>query len=129
MEVSLSTFRKGLGVHELFSESLDEYWATDDVLPHLLTISFNKYTYVHSLKLYLNFEMDDSYTPEKFKIYFNKNIVKIETKEINGEIKIPIGEYLIELNFKILENHSDGKDSRLRRFKVMAGETEEIKMQ
>lgn len=128
MEIFLSSFKKGFGLKELFSDDLNEYWCTDEQLPHLLKISFDKKTYIYSLVLTLIFYEDTSYTPRKFILYFNKKTLEVEFQnEPSSELEIRIDDHVFDIYLTIVENHVDGKDSHVRKLRVMESPTEEIK--
>lgn len=78
MEIILSSSKRGYGLKELMSSDTEEYWNSDDELPHSITVSFFKKTYVYSINLLLLYSSDESYTPEKIAMYYrraNKRIV------------------------------------------------------
>lgn len=127
MEISLSSFKRGFGLKELMSDDLNEYWCTEEQLPHLIKISFPKLTYVFSLRLTLNFIQDDSYTPEKFILYYNNKFREVEYNEPNIEAELLVCDHVFDIYLTIVENHSEGKDSHVRRLRVMESLTEEIK--
>lgn len=127
MEIILSSSKKGYGLAELVSSNSNNFWSTDDVLPHSITISFQKKTYVHSINLLLSYSGDESYTPETLSIHFMNKTVTQRFREPEGEKSIPIGCIVFDMHIIITSNHSDGKDSHLRGLKVMASPTEQIK--
>ncbi len=127
MEIILSSSKKGYGLAELLSNSTNSFWSTDDVLPHAITISFHKKTYVHSINLLLSYSGDESYTPETISIHFMNKKVTQSFREPEGEKAILVGSIVFDIHILITSNHSDGKDSHIRGLKVMSSPTEQIK--
>lgn len=127
MEILLSSSKRGYGLNELLSENNDDFWSTDDTLPHAITISFQRKTYVHSLNLLLSYSHDESYTPENIVVHFSNKSIKQTFKEPEGEKSIMIKSFVFDIHLVILSNHSDGKDSHIRGLKVMSSPTEIIK--
>ncbi|KAM0679707.1 Anaphase-promoting complex subunit 10 [Glugoides intestinalis] len=127
MEIILSSSKKGYGLAELLSSSTRKFWSTDDVLPHAITISFQKKTYVHSINLLLSYADDDSYTPETVSVHFMNKTVTQSFREPEGEKAIPVCSIVFDMHVLITSNHSDGKDSHVRGLKIMSSPTEQIK--
>lgn len=126
MEIILSSAKKGYGLNELLNTCKDEFWSTDDTLPHSITINFPKKTYIHSLGLLLSFSLDESYTPENLVIYFNKKSIKQSFREPEGEKAILIDDFVFDIYIVITSNHSDGKDSHIRGLNIKSSPTEII---
>lgn len=124
MEIVLSSAKRGYGLNELLSKNKDEFWSTDDTLPHSITISFPRRTYVHSLGFVLSYTLDESYTPENITVYFNKQAVKQCFSEPEGEKTVPIDSFVFDIHIVIASNHSDGKDSHIRGLNVRTSPTE-----
>lgn len=109
---------------------------SDGPQPHRLNIHFIKRVEIRALRLYLDYELDESYTPTKIQITagFGPNLtVPFATMELNmpkGWIDVPItgagggpdGHSLCcwFVRVIILENHQNGKDTHLRGIKVYA---------
>lgn len=68
MDIRLSSYKRDLGVKELFSSDFSEYWATGDALPHGIQIDCTRPTFIEAARDYLNFTRDDSYTLQKFEV-------------------------------------------------------------
>lgn len=131
MEIFLSSAKRGYGLKQLLSSSHSEYWHSDDSLPHSITISFFKKTYVFSVNILLSYFLDESYTPENICVYYksqskdNKNLfadfkeAKYAFKEPEGEMVLKIEDFVFEIYLVILNNHTDGKDSHIRNLRVM----------
>ena len=62
---SLSSAKPGNGVEQLRDESLSTYWQSDGTGPHLINIQFLRKTSVCAIHFYLNYGLDESYTPKR----------------------------------------------------------------
>ncbi|KAJ5819247.1 hypothetical protein N7474_004838 [Penicillium riverlandense] len=62
---TVSTSKPGCGVAALRHPSPSQYWQSDGPQPHTLTLHFFKLVAVVRIRVYLDFEMDESYTPTK----------------------------------------------------------------
>ncbi|KAJ5578544.1 uncharacterized protein N7459_007508 [Penicillium hispanicum] len=62
---TVSTSKPGCGVAALRHPSPTQYWQSDGPQPHTLTLHFFKLVAVVRIRVYLDFELDESYTPTK----------------------------------------------------------------
>lgn len=62
---TVSTSKPGCGVAALRHPSTSLFWQSDGPQPHYLNIHFFKLVEIVGLRLYLDFEQDESYTPTK----------------------------------------------------------------
>ncbi|KAJ5596842.1 hypothetical protein N7450_003300 [Penicillium hetheringtonii] len=62
---TVSTSKPGCGVAALRHPSPMQYWQSDGPQPHTLTLHFFKLVAVVRIRVYLDFELDESYTPTK----------------------------------------------------------------
>ncbi|CDM38345.1 hypothetical protein DTO013E5_6521 [Penicillium roqueforti] len=62
---TVSTSKPGCGVAALRNPSPAQYWQSDGPQPHTLTLHFFKLVAVVRIRVYLDFELDESYTPTK----------------------------------------------------------------
>ncbi|POM72628.1 Anaphase-promoting complex subunit 10, variant 1, partial [Phytophthora palmivora] len=65
---SLSSAKPGNGVDQLRDNNMDTYWQSDGVQPHLINIQFSRKMAVKEVALYLDYKLDESYTPKKIAI-------------------------------------------------------------
>ena len=65
---SLSTAKPGNGVEQLRDDNIDTYWQSDGGQPHLINIQFHKKMSVSQIDFYLDYKLDESYTPKKISI-------------------------------------------------------------
>ncbi|KAJ5673423.1 hypothetical protein N7507_002550 [Penicillium longicatenatum] len=62
---TVSTSKPGCGVAALRNPSPQQYWQSDGPQPHTLTLHFFKLVAIVRIRVYLDFELDESYTPTK----------------------------------------------------------------
>ncbi|KAI1132371.1 anaphase-promoting complex, subunit 10-domain-containing protein [Nemania abortiva] len=133
---TVSSYKPGCGVKELRDDDANQYWQSDGPQPHRLNIHFIKRVEIRALRLYLDYELDESYTPTKIQITAGTGpnlTIPFTTMELNmpkGWIDVPIagagggpdGNSLccFFVRVIILENHQNGKDTHIRGIKVYA---------
>lgn len=124
MEIQLSSSKHDNGLEELLSPDLNDFWHTDDNLPHCISIEFQRRTYVESVQIYCNYIKDDSYTPEIIQLW--TGIVReqilyerdFELSNPDGYISLDVKKECHYLKLLIKQNHQEGRDSRIRHMKV-----------
>ncbi|KAL4913492.1 galactose-binding domain-like protein [Aspergillus aurantiobrunneus] len=62
---TVSTNKPGCGVAALRSPDNTQYWQSDGPQPHTLSLHFFKLVAVVKIRVYLDFSLDESYTPTK----------------------------------------------------------------
>lgn len=93
---SLSSSKTGNGIRELMDSNFDTYWQSDGVHPHLINIHFSKRKAVSEVAFYLDYTLDESYTPKRIGIksgvtFHDLVEVKvIEMKEPCGWVSVPL---------------------------------------
>ncbi|TGJ79458.1 hypothetical protein E0Z10_g9305 [Xylaria hypoxylon] len=133
---TVSSYKPGCGVKELRDDDVNQYWQSDGPQPHRLNIHFIKRVEIRALRFYLDYELDESYTPTKIQITAGTGpnlTIPFTTMELNtpkGWIDVPIagagggpdGNSLccFFVRVIILENHQNGKDTHIRGIKVYA---------
>ncbi|KAG2266786.1 hypothetical protein Bca52824_073865 [Brassica carinata] len=65
---SVSSCKPGNGVNTLRDDDLETFWQSDGLQPHLINIQFQKKVRLQLVVLYLDFKLDESYTPSKISI-------------------------------------------------------------
>ncbi|KAK6152925.1 hypothetical protein DH2020_012564 [Rehmannia glutinosa] len=65
---SVSSCKPGNGVASLRDDNLDTYWQSDGAQPHLVNIQFQKKVKLKLVVLYVDFKLDESYTPSKISV-------------------------------------------------------------
>ena len=66
---SVSTHKPSCGVDALRSLNPGQFWQSDGPQPHLLTIHFFKLVRIVKMRVYLDFLLDESYTPTKMQFW------------------------------------------------------------
>ncbi|KAI1825224.1 APC10-domain-containing protein [Xylaria intraflava] len=133
---TVSSYKPGCGVKELRDDDINQYWQSDGPQPHRLNIHFIKRVEIRALRLYLDYELDESYTPTKIQITAGTGpnltipFTTIELSQPKGWVDVPIegagggpdGNSLccFFVRVIILENHQNGKDTHIRGVKVYA---------
>ncbi|KAI1506143.1 anaphase-promoting complex, subunit 10-domain-containing protein, partial [Biscogniauxia marginata] len=133
---TVSSYKPGCGVKELRDDDVNQFWQSDGPQPHRLNIHFIKRVEIRSLRLFLDYELDESYTPTRIQITAGTGpnlTIPFTTLELSmpkGWIDVPIagagggpdGNSLCcwFLRVIVLENHQNGKDTHIRGVKVYA---------
>ncbi|KAK7977981.1 anaphase-promoting complex subunit 10 [Apiospora saccharicola] len=133
---TVSSYKPGCGVRELRDDDINLFWQSDGPQPHRLNIHFIKRVEIRALRLFLDYELDESYTPTKIQITAGTAphlTIPFTTMELNtpkGWIDVPItgagggkdGNSLccFFIRIIVLENHQNGKDTHVRGIKVYA---------
>ncbi|XP_010924286.1 anaphase-promoting complex subunit 10 isoform X2 [Elaeis guineensis] len=129
---SVSSCKPGNGVLALRDDNLDTYWQSDGAQPHLVNIQFQKKVKLQLLVLYVDFKLDESYTPSKISIragdgFHNlKEIKTVEFKKPVGWVHIPLSGtdpretfiHTFMLQLAVLSNHLNGRDTHVRQIKI-----------
>ena len=66
---SVSTHKPSCGVDALRNLNPSQFWQSDGPQPHLLTIHFFKLVKIVKIRVYLDFLLDESYTPTKMQFW------------------------------------------------------------
>ncbi|OCT45574.1 hypothetical protein CLCR_11232 [Cladophialophora carrionii] len=66
---TLSSAKPGCALPQLRNPSPSFFWQSDGPQPHTLTLHFFKLVAIVKMRIYLDFELDESYTPTKMKFY------------------------------------------------------------
>ncbi|KAI1652332.1 anaphase-promoting complex, subunit 10-domain-containing protein [Daldinia loculata] len=133
---TVSSYKPGCGVKQLRDDDVNQFWQSDGPQPHRLNIHFIKRVEIRKLRLYLDYELDESYTPTKLQITagFSPNMTIpytiMEFNQPKGWVDVPIegaggghdGNSLCcwFIRVTILENHQNGKDTHIRGVEVYA---------
>lgn len=128
--LSLSTAKPGNGVDELRDDNKETYWQSDGGQPHLINVQFHKKMSITELAFYLDYSLDESYTPKKMSIRSgttNHDLVEVRVVELHE----PVGWVTIPLRAKdggllrafflqvcVVSMHQNGRDTHVRQAKV-----------
>lgn len=52
-------------MEQIRDDSADTYWQSDGAQPHLINVQFHKKMTVLEVALYLDYSLDESYTPKR----------------------------------------------------------------
>ncbi|KAG0649015.1 Cyclosome subunit 10 [Hyphodiscus hymeniophilus] len=122
---TVSSCKPGCGVEALRDED-----------PHHLNIHFSRLVSIRSIRIYLDFETDESYTPTKISLLAGTGyhdlipFSMLEFTQPKGWIDVPLEDvgggkdgktlraFLVQV--KIMENHQNGKDTHVRGLKIYA---------
>ncbi|KAK9993587.1 hypothetical protein SO802_023290 [Lithocarpus litseifolius] len=129
---SVSSCKPGNGVSALRDENLETYWQSDGAQPHLVNIQFQKKVMLQLVVLYVDFKLDESYTPSKISIRAGNgfhNLKEVKTMELDkpsGWIYLSLSgndprETFVNtfmLQIAVLTNHLNGRDAHVRQIKV-----------
>ncbi|ERM95637.1 hypothetical protein AMTRI_Chr08g165620 [Amborella trichopoda] len=129
---SVSSCKPGNGVHFLRDDNLETYWQSDGAQPHLVNIQFQRKVKLQLLVLYVDFKLDESYTPSKISVragdgFHNlKEIKMVELRKPIGWVSIALSgtdprETFINtfmLQLAVLSNHLNGRDTHIRQIRV-----------
>ena len=75
---TVSTAKPGNGVAALRSPDTSLFWQSDGPQPHLLSIHFFKLVSIVHMRIYLDFEADESYTPTKIQFFAGMGVHDIQ---------------------------------------------------
>ncbi|XP_024978161.1 anaphase-promoting complex subunit 10 [Cynara cardunculus var. scolymus] len=129
---SVSSCKPGNGVSSLRDDNYETYWQSDGAQPHLVNIQFQKKVKLQLVALYVDFNLDESYTPSKISVRAGDgfhNLKEIKTVELvkpTGWVYISLSgndprEAFVNtfmLQIAILSNHLNGRDTHVRQIKV-----------
>lgn len=74
----MSTAKPGNGVAALRSPDTSLFWQSDGPQPHLLSIHFFKLVSIVHMRIYLDWEADESYTPTKIQFLAGMSVHDIQ---------------------------------------------------
>lgn len=78
------------------ADNVDTYWQSDGSQPHLINIQFHKKMTLKEVALYLDYKLDESYTPKKISIRCGSTVHDLKEihaqsiTEPNGWVTIPL---------------------------------------
>ncbi|KAJ6919397.1 hypothetical protein NC651_013378 [Populus alba x Populus x berolinensis] len=129
---SVSSCKPGNGISSLRDDNLDTYWQSDGAQPHLVNIQFQKKVKLQLVVLYVDFKLDESYTPSKISIRAGDgfhNLKEIKTMELvkptgwvylslsgNDPRETFVNTFMLQI--AVLSNHLNGRDTHVRQIKV-----------
>ncbi len=145
---TVSTCKPGCGVAALRSPSTSQFWQSDGPQPHLLNIHFFKLVPIVKLRVYLDFELDESYTPTRMVFLAGMGMydltefaewtggeptgwvdISLEgvgpvTDGLDGESNGAVLKCMV-VQVRVCENHQNGKDTHVRGVQLFARDERE----
>lgn len=126
---SLSTAKPGNGVDQLRDASTDTYWQSDGGQPHLINVQFQKKVSICEVAFYLDFGLDESYTPKRISIRAGTtfhDLVEVQVVDLHepcGWVQVALGgdEGVLRaffLQICVAAMHQNGRDTHVRQCRV-----------
>ncbi|KAF2083947.1 galactose-binding like protein, partial [Saccharata proteae CBS 121410] len=128
---TVSSSKPGCSIAQLRSPSPSLFWQSDGPAPHFLNIHFFKVVEIVAMRLYLDFDQDESYTPTKIGFLAGMGEMDLQEWSVMSFVE-PRGWMNVDFSGKfsilramlvqvrILENHQNGKDTHLRGLQIFA---------
>lgn len=92
---TLSSAKPGCALAQLRNPSPAQFWQSDGPQPHTLTLHFFKLVSIVKLRIYLDFKLDESYTPTKMKFFAGMSeggLVEFASWEVEDSVDETTGE-------------------------------------
>jgi len=159
---SLSTAKPGNGVDELRDGSVDTYWQSDGACPsrtvpldttkkkkkkepaptaggqpHLINVQFRKKMAISEIAFYLDYALDESYTPKKMSIRCGTTfhdlveVRAVELHEPTGWVVVPLAPtepgmahlrtFFVQIC--VVSMHQNGRDTHVRQVRIFGPRT------
>ena len=113
---------------------MDTYWQSDGGQPHLINVIFNKKVSLMEVAFYLDYNLDESYTPKRMSVRAGntahdlEEVRAVDLNEPMGWVSIPL--YALDdngeqttlrafyLQICVVSMHQNGRDTHIRQAKV-----------
>lgn len=132
---SVSTHKPSCGVDALRNLNPSQFWQSDGPQPHLLTIHFFKLVKIVKMRVYLDFLLDESYTPTKMQFWGGTGMydlvpfyewrgeeprgwIDVDLEGVGVGGKAELRAFVVQV--RVLENHQNGKDTHVRGVQIFA---------
>ena len=92
---TLSSAKPGCALAQLRHPSPSQFWQSDGPQPHTLTLHFFKLVSIVKIRVYLDFKLDESYTPTKMKFHAGMSeggLVEFGSWEVEDSVDEATGE-------------------------------------
>lgn len=93
---TLSSAKPGNGVDQIRDSSVETYWQSDGSQPHCIQIVFSRRVAVSHVCLYLDYNLDESYTPKKVCIEAGMTLQELQTVLV-VDLSEPVGWCILAL--------------------------------
>eukprot|EP00388_Colpodella_angusta_P013039 GDKJ01032851.1.p1 GENE.GDKJ01032851.1~~GDKJ01032851.1.p1 ORF type:complete len:175 (-),score=33.13 GDKJ01032851.1:16-540(-) len=147
--ITLSSALPGNGVNELIDQRADTFWQTFGSCPHSITVEFDELRFITSVELYLDYKVDESFTPQKIIVEVGESLESMcviaslvcdkpegwlsipfapippldEADDPNGDLtfacKLMEGVWCCVIRIVIESAHEGGKDIHIRQLQVL----------
>jgi Anaphase-promoting complex, subunit 10 (APC10) len=107
---SVSTAKAGNGVEQLLDGSADTYWQSDGPQPHFISAQFSSKFKLSEVRLSLNYEQDESYTPSIISVRAGSSFHDLRVIRRNKELIRPHGWVTISLGDSQMEDSDSDSD-------------------
>ncbi|PVV00797.1 hypothetical protein BB560_003878 [Smittium megazygosporum] len=127
---SVSSNRGGYPLSNMRDSDPDTYWQSQGETPHFITAEFLNPVKISEISIHIDYEKDDSFTPEKFVILSGNNLTNLQ-RLMEVSLDKPSGIILIKIEAQnnpyleasiiqifIVANCSGGNDSRIRNISI-----------
>ncbi|KAH8059338.1 hypothetical protein JL720_13900 [Aureococcus anophagefferens] len=116
-------------------ENTETYWQSDGGQPHLINIQFHKKMSISEMAFYLDYGLDESYTPKKMSIRAGTtfhDLVEVEVVDLHeptGWVTVALshgdGKALraFFLQVCVVSMHQNGRDTHVRQAKIFGPRT------
>ncbi|XMA15597.1 hypothetical protein WAI453_008388 [Rhynchosporium graminicola] len=133
---TVSSCKPGCGVDALRDDDTGLFWQSDGPQPHHLNIHFSRLVSILSIRIFLDFEADESYTPTRITLLAGTGyhdlipFAALNFEQPKGWLDVPLDHvgggpdgktlraFLVQV--RIVENHQNGKDTHVRGLKIYA---------
>ncbi|KAI0997109.1 hypothetical protein K3495_g11079 [Podosphaera aphanis] len=133
---TVSSCKPGCDVEALRNEDTNLFWQSDGPQPHYLNIHFSRLVAIKSIRIFLDIDADESYTPTRIEFLAgtgHHDVIHFHTlnfEQPRGWISVPLDQvgggddgktlkaFLVQV--KVIENHQNGKDTHIRGLKIYA---------
>lgn len=105
-QFNLSSSKHGNGLDQLLDDDTSKYWQSDGAQPHFIELYFNKAQRVSELWIYVDYKVDESYTPIKILLKYQSMLSEICDYCIY-DFENPQGWFKMELTSKSKINTSN----------------------
>ena len=122
-------------MEQIRDENTETYWQSDGGQPHLINIQFHKKMSISEMAFYLDYSLDESYTPKKMSIRAGTtfhDLVEVRVVELHeptGWVTVPLdpkeGKVLraFFLQVCVVSMHQNGRDTHVRQAKIFGPRT------
>mmetsp|Transcript_7531 Transcript_7531/g.7757 ORF Transcript_7531/g.7757 Transcript_7531/m.7757 type:complete len:195 (+) Transcript_7531:220-804(+) len=140
---SLSTAKPGNGIEQVRDDNLETFWQSDGTQPHYLNIQFLRKTSISKISFYIDYNLDESYTPKKISIRSGSSmhdlldLTAIDLHEPIGWVSISLNNSMVSnstedistnashnalrthlLQIQVHTMHQNGRDTHIRQIKI-----------